>query len=119
MKAVLFDLDGTLSNSKEGITKCVQYALKHFGIEEPDRDKLEIFINQNGNSALAKAGTGDVLAGMIAGLLAQGMSCFEAGKLGVYLHSRCGEIASETLTEYSVMASDLVKYLPEVIKELN
>lgn len=82
-------------------------------------DKLEIFINQNGNSALAKAGTGDVLAGMIAGLLAQGMSCFEAGKLGVYLHSRCGEIASETLTEYSVMASDLVKYLPEVIKELN
>ena len=46
MKAVLFDLDGTLSNSKEGITKCVQYALKHFGIEEPDRDKLEIFIGQ-------------------------------------------------------------------------
>ncbi len=44
MKAVLFDLDGTLSNSKEGITKCVQYALQHFGIEEPDRDKLEMFI---------------------------------------------------------------------------
>lgn len=44
MKAVLFDLDGTLSNSKEGITKCVQYALKYFGIEEPDRDKLEVFI---------------------------------------------------------------------------
>lgn len=44
MKAVLFDLDGTLSNSKEGITKCVQYALAHFGIEEPDRDKLEVFI---------------------------------------------------------------------------
>lgn len=44
MKAILFDLDGTLSNSKEGITKCVQYALKHFGIDEPDRDKLEVFI---------------------------------------------------------------------------
>lgn len=44
MKAVLFDLDGTISNSKEGITKCVQYALKHFGIDEPDRDKLEVFI---------------------------------------------------------------------------
>ena len=38
MKAVLFDLDGTLSNSKEGITKCVQYALAHMGIEEPDLD---------------------------------------------------------------------------------
>jgi len=44
MKAVLFDLDGTLSNSKEGITKCVQYALKHFGIEEPDLEKLAVFI---------------------------------------------------------------------------
>ncbi len=44
MKAVLFDLDGTISNSKEGITNCVQYALKHFGIEEPDKDKLECFI---------------------------------------------------------------------------
>lgn len=44
MKAILFDLDGTLSNSKEGITKCVQYALKHFGIEEPDLDKLDVFI---------------------------------------------------------------------------
>lgn len=44
MKAVLFDLDGTLSNSKEGITKSVQYALSHFGIEEPDLDKLGVFI---------------------------------------------------------------------------
>lgn len=44
MKAVLFDLDGTISNSKEGITKCVQYALKHFGIDEPDLDKLAVFI---------------------------------------------------------------------------
>lgn len=44
MKAVLFDLDGTISNSKEGITKCVQYALEHFGIVENDADKLEVFI---------------------------------------------------------------------------
>ena len=82
-------------------------------------NNFDIYINNYGNSALAKAGTGDVLAGMISGLLAQGMSTFDAAKLGVYLHSRCGELASETLTEYSVMASDLVKYLPEVIKELN
>lgn len=44
MKTVLFDLDGTISDSKEGITKCAQYALQHFGIEEPDPDKLEFFI---------------------------------------------------------------------------
>jgi phosphoglycolate phosphatase len=41
---ILFDLDGTLTNPKEGITKCVQYALKHFGIDEPDLDKLTCFI---------------------------------------------------------------------------
>lgn len=41
---LLFDLDGTLTNSKEGITKCVQYALRAFGIDEPDLDKLVPFI---------------------------------------------------------------------------
>ena len=44
MKAILFDLDGTIINSEEGITKCVQYALHCFGIEEPDRKKLLCFI---------------------------------------------------------------------------
>ncbi len=77
-----------------------------------------IFINQHGNSALAKAGSGDVLAGVIAGLLAQKMPPFEAAKLGVYIHSRAGEIASEELTEYSVLASDLPDYLPKAIMEI-
>ena len=53
-----------------------------------------------------------------AGLLAQKVSPFEACKLGVYLHSRAGEIASEELTEYSVLASDLPKYLHKAIKEI-
>ena len=77
-----------------------------------------IYINQHGNSALAKAGTGDVLAGIIAGLSAQGMTPFEAAKLGAYLHSRSGEIASEELTEYSVMASDIPNYIHKAISEI-
>lgn len=81
-------------------------------------DKENFFINQHGNSALAKAGSGDVLAGIIAGLLAQGATPYNAAKLGVFLHSRTGEIASEELTEYSVLASDLPKYLHKAIKEL-
>ena len=81
-------------------------------------DKHNLYVNQHGNSALAKAGTGDVLAGIISGLLAQKMEPIEAAKLGVYLHSRAGEIASEELTEYSVMASDIPQYLPKAIKEL-
>lgn len=81
-------------------------------------DENNFHINKHGNSALAKAGSGDVLAGIIAGLLAQGTGCFEAAKLGVYLHSRAGEIASEILTEYSVLASDLPKYLHKAIEEI-
>lgn len=79
---------------------------------------MEIYINNTGNSALAKAGSGDVLTGIISGLLAQKMSLFEAAKLGVYLHGRTGEIASSMLTEYSVLASDLLKYIPLAIVDI-
>ncbi len=80
--------------------------------------KGSIYVNNFGNSALAKAGSGDVLAGVISGLLAQGMESFDASKLGVYLHSRAGEIASIDLTEYSVLASDTINYLHKAIKEI-
>ena len=79
---------------------------------------LSIHINKFGNSALAKSGTGDVLAGVISGLIAQNLPLFEAAKLGVYLHSRAGEIASKELSEYSVLAHDLLYYLPKAILEI-
>ena len=79
-------------------------------------NKENLYINQNGNSALAKAGSGDVLTGIISGLSAQGMDSFSAAKLGVYLHALSGEIASKELSEYSVLASDLIKYLSCAIK---
>ena len=108
-----------LENSAKKISKkynCVTVLKTHRTII-CDKD-FNIHINQHGNSALAKAGSGDVLAGIISGLLAQGLDSFRACKLGVYLHSRTGEIASEELTEYSVLASDIIKYLPHAIKEL-
>ena len=79
---------------------------------------FEIYINNTGNSALAKAGSGDVLAGMIAGLLAQHCEPFEAAKLGVYLHGLCGDLAKNDLTAYGVLASDLVRYIPQAIKTI-
>ena len=81
--------------------------------------KLNYYTNTTGNSALAKAGTGDVLCGMIAGFLAQGMKTFDACKTAVYLHGKAGELASEDLTEYSVLASELLDYIPKAIKELS
>lgn len=78
----------------------------------------EIYINNTGNSALAKAGSGDVLTGMIAGLLAQKCDSFYAAKLGVYLHGLCGDLAKNDLTEYGVLAHDLIRYISSSIKTL-
>jgi NAD(P)H-hydrate epimerase len=70
-------------------------------------------------SALAKAGTGDVLAGVIVGLLAQGLEPYQAACLGVYLHARAGEIAADIFqTTASVLASDVADALADVFAEL-
>ena len=75
-----------------------------------------LYTNTTGNNAMAKAGSGDVLSGMIAGLISQGIGTYEASVLGVLLHGLSGDIAKEQLTEYSVMADDLIRYIPEAIK---
>ena len=76
----------------------------------------KIFLNHTGNSALSKAGSGDVLAGMISGFCAQGLNLESAACCATFLHGITGEIASKTLSEYSVLASDLIKYIPIAIK---
>jgi hydroxyethylthiazole kinase-like uncharacterized protein yjeF len=78
-------------------------------------DGEHVFINPTGNSALAKAGTGDVLTGMIAGFCAQGVSPLNAACLGVYLHGLAGELAANELSQYGVLASDLLEYIPKAI----
>lgn len=70
------------------------------------------------NPALATAGTGDVLAGAIGGLLAQGLAPYEAALLGVYLHGAAGAQVRATLGEAGTLASDLLLELPKAIKAL-
>jgi NAD(P)H-hydrate repair Nnr-like enzyme with NAD(P)H-hydrate dehydratase domain len=70
------------------------------------------------NPGLASAGTGDVLAGTIAGLVAQGLSHFNAGSLGVYLHGESGEMIRNMLGDAGMIATDLLPALPVVIKQL-
>jgi len=68
--------------------------------------------------ALATAGTGDVLAGTITGLLAQGLDAYDAACLGAWLHGRAGELCEEEIGPGGVIASDLLGYLPAVMVEL-
>ncbi len=75
------------------------------------------YINTTGNAAMAKGGSGDVLAGITAGLLAQGLNCTDASLLGAYLQGRCGDAAKEEKGSYSVLARDLIESLSTVLKE--
>ena len=70
------------------------------------------------NPGLASAGTGDVLGGVIAGLMAQGLSLFDAAACGVFLHGEAGEMVKSQFGDAGMLASDLLPALPLVIKQL-
>lgn len=76
------------------------------------------YVNTCGNPGMATGGSGDVLAGIIAAWLAQGMEPFRAAAFGVYLHGLAGDLAAEALTEYAMSATDIIKYLPAAYKQL-
>ncbi|MEM1211764.1 MAG: NAD(P)H-hydrate dehydratase, partial [Planctomycetota bacterium] len=66
-----------------------------------------VAVNQTGNAALATAGTGDVLTGVIGGLMAQGMSGFDAAVLGVWAHGRAAEVWTEGREAGGMLAREL------------
>ena len=67
---------------------------------------------------MATAGSGDVLTGIITGLLARGYKQQDACLLGMYLHGLAGDIAARALGEESLIASDIIQYLPQAFKKL-
>lgn len=75
-------------------------------------------VNPTGNPGMAKGGSGDVLAGVIASLLAQGVPPFEAAAAGVYLHGMAGDLAAKRLTRRAMLPTDLIEALPEVFRAL-
>lgn len=77
-----------------------------------------VLVNTTGTSALAKGGSGDVLTGLIAALLAQGATAVQAAAGAVWLHGRCGEIAQQRLTAYCTAPEDVVAAMPEAFREI-
>jgi len=73
----------------------------------------ELYINTSGCAAMATAGSGDVLTGVIAALAAQGLSPFDSAWVGVFWHGLCGEIAVERKGSYGILAQDMIECLPQ------
>jgi len=74
-----------------------------------------LYINTTGNPGMSTAGTGDVLTGMIAGFLAQGLSPIDAARLGVFLHGLAGDVVVERMGEWSLAAGDLLDGIAEAL----
>jgi len=77
-----------------------------------------IFFNTTGNPGMATAGSGDVLTGMLAGLLGQGMHPLDASRLAVFLHGLAGDTAAEIRGFHSLIASDIIKSIPAAFLSL-
>ncbi len=81
-------------------------------------DGERVAVNITGTAGQAKGGSGDVLAGVIAGLCAQGLSAFDGAQAGAYLTGRAAELATETRGEYSLIATDIIEYLGKAFLSL-
>jgi NAD(P)H-hydrate epimerase len=78
-----------------------------------------VAINLTGNPGMASGGSGDVLAGLVAGLVAQGIAPFEAACAAVWLHGRAGDLAAAEKSQAAMLASDLIEKLPEAFRDIS
>ena len=79
--------------------------------------KGNMAVNQTGNPGMATGGTGDILTGIIAALMGQGFSSWDAARFGVYLHGLAGDLAAKKIGPVSLTAGDLLEFLPLAIRK--
>jgi ADP-dependent NAD(P)H-hydrate dehydratase / NAD(P)H-hydrate epimerase len=115
IKDIKEDLIGTATRLAHKHT--LVCALKDTRTVVADSDK-KVYINQSGNDGMAKAGSGDILSGIITGLLAQRMKPFEGAVLGVYIHGLAGDRAAEKMGKYSMLARDIADSISNVMQEI-
>ncbi len=78
-------------------------------------DGKQVYVNRTGNAGMARGGSGDLLAGMITGLIAQGFEPMQAAVTGVYIHGTVGDIAAKKLSETGMTPTDMIKILPSLL----
>lgn len=81
-------------------------------------DGQQYAVNSTGNPGMATGGTGDCLTGIIVALVGQGLTLWDAARLGVYLHGLAGDLAAAELGQISLIASDLIRFLPAAFAKL-
>lgn len=86
------------------------------GAETLVTDGVRLYVNRTANPGMATGGSGDVLGGLIAALVGQGLEPFEAAVMGVYLHGLAGDLAARRLGQVSLMATDLLDALPQAFQ---
>lgn len=116
---------GPSNNTYERVLKQIELSKKyqlvivlkghHTSISVPNGT---VYFNTTGNPGMSTAGSGDVLTGIILAFLAMGYSPTDASIKGVYLHGLAGDLASTEISEESMIASDIISYLPAAFKEL-
>ena len=117
---------GRCTDSFERLSKAVEMAKRqqiyiilkghHSALCLPDG---HVLFNSTGNAGMATAGSGDVLTGIVTALLAKGHPQADACLLGMYLHGLAGDLAARELGEESLVASDIIAFLPKAFKALN
>lgn len=118
-------LTGCCTDSYERLTKARELAIHHnlYLLVKGHYSMIctptgTVWFNPTGNPGMATAGSGDVLTGLLTGLLAQGYAPGAAVRLGTWLHGRAGDIAAERLGEECMLAGDIIDALPQAFKQL-
>jgi NAD(P)H-hydrate epimerase len=118
-------LFGKSRNIEERIEKQIFYSQKYklnIILKGPESSVSisngSVFRNTTGNAGMATAGSGDVLSGIVLALLAQGYSGSDSAKIGVFVHGLAGDIAADSLGQISLIASDIIDFLPQAWQEI-
>lgn len=113
-------IGGILENGRregaEALAKDLQAIVVLKGHETIITDGNSTYVNPTGNPGMAVGGSGDVLAGMITALIGQGIPPLEAAACSAWLHGAAGDLCAEDLGQYAMLPSDMLNYLPRLLK---